>query len=95
VRPAIERVLEGTSTSFAEMEAHYKRRGGTLLHALTGHDPFDFWVGRFYLGAFGVVSLIGIVFGVFFYFYQVWIVEGTFNLLQARIDPPPISAGLR
>lgn len=47
------------------------------------------------MGTFGILSLIGIFFGVTFYFYQVWVVEGTFNLLQARIDPPPISAGLR
>jgi photosynthetic reaction center M subunit/photosynthetic reaction center L subunit len=93
--PVIKRVMEGEQVSFAEMEEQYKKPGGTLMHALFGADPFDFWIGRFYLGTFGVLSLIGIFFGVVFYFYQVWIVEGTFNLLQARIDPPPISAGLR
>jgi photosynthetic reaction center M subunit/photosynthetic reaction center L subunit len=94
-RPAVERVIEGKKTSFLDMEALYKKPGGTLMHAVFGADPFDFWIGRFYLGTFGVLSLIGIFFGVVFYFYQVWIVEGTFNLLQARLDPPPISAGLR
>ncbi len=94
-RPAIERVLEGQPVSFPTMEAYYKRPGGTMLHALIGSDPFDFWVGRYYVGAFGVFSLIGIVFGTIFYFYQAWVVEGAYNLLQARIDPPPISAGLR
>lgn len=77
------------------MENYYKKPGGTMLHALFGADPLDFWIGRFYVGTFGVMSLIGIFFGVSFYFYQVWVVEGTFNLLRARIDPPPISAGLR
>jgi photosynthetic reaction center M subunit/photosynthetic reaction center L subunit len=85
----------GEELSFSEMESMYKKRGGTLLEAAFGADPFDFWIGRFYVGAFGVLSLIGIFFGVTFYFYQVWVVEGTFNLLQARIDPPPVSAGLR
>jgi len=94
-RPAAERALEGESVSFAEMEAQYKKPGGTLMHALFGADPFDFFIGRFYLGTFGVMSLFGIFFGTLFYFYQVFIVEGTYNLLQARIDPPPVSAGLR
>jgi photosynthetic reaction center M subunit/photosynthetic reaction center L subunit len=94
-RPAIERVAEGEPISFRQMENFYKRRGGTLMHALFGADLFDFWIGRFYVGTFGVLSLIGIVFGTIFYFYQAWIVEGAYNILQARIDPPPISAGLR
>lgn len=65
-----------------------------MLEAAFGSDPFDFWFGRFYVGAFGVMSLFGIVLGVFFYFYQAWVVEGAINILQARLDPPPISAGL-
>jgi len=94
-RSAVERVPEGEPVSFDEMEALYKKPGGTLFHAWFGADPFDFWIGRFYVGAFGIVSLIGIVFGTIFYFYQAWIIEGAYNLFQARIDPPPISAGLR
>ena len=94
-RPSVERAMEGESVSFAEMEALYRKPGGTLMHSWFGADPFDFWVGRFYVGTFGVMSLIGIFFGTLLYFYQVWVVEGTFNLLAARLDPPPISAGLR
>ncbi|MCA9973074.1 MAG: hypothetical protein KC425_22805 [Anaerolineales bacterium] len=82
-------------TSFSEVEKSFKKPGGTLMHAVFKADPFDYWIGRFYLGTFGVLSLIGIFFGVTFYLYQAWIVEGTYNLLRARIDPPPISAGLR
>jgi len=93
-RQVIQRVLEGEKVTLLEMEAYYKKPGGTLMHALFGADPFDFWVGRFYVGTFGVLSLFGIFFGVLFYFYQVWVVEGTFNLLAARLDPPPVSAGL-
>lgn len=94
-RLAIERVLEGEPIPFNEMELSYKQPGGTLLHAWFGADPFDFWIGRFYVGFFGIVSLIGIVFGTIFYFYQAWVIEGAYNILQARIDPPPVSAGLR
>ncbi|MCB0159069.1 MAG: hypothetical protein KDD83_13120, partial [Caldilineaceae bacterium] len=94
-RIAVKRVREGKPTPFSEVEAQYKKPGGTLMYALFGHDPFDFWVGRYYVGTFGVLSLIGIFFGVVFYFYQAWIVEGAYNILRARIDPPPVSAGLR
>jgi photosynthetic reaction center M subunit len=94
-RLAIAQAMDGQEIPFSEMERYYKKPGGTLMHAWFGADPFDFWIGRFYLGTFGVMSLIGIFFGVIFYFYQVWVVEGTFNLLQARLDPPAISAGLR
>jgi photosynthetic reaction center M subunit/photosynthetic reaction center L subunit len=93
-RYAAERTLEGQPVSFLDMEEHYKKPGGTLMHSLFGADPFDFWYGRFYVGTFGIISLIGIFFGVIFYFYQAIIVEGAYNLLQARLDPPPISAGL-
>lgn len=94
-RPAVERLAEGEKVPFSVVEQSYKRSGGTLMQALFGADVFDFWIGRFYVGTFGILSLLGIILGVTFYFYQVWVVEGTFNLLQARIDPPPISAGLR
>jgi photosynthetic reaction center M subunit len=94
-RAAIERALEGEVVSFAQVEKAYKKPGGTLVQAMFGADPFDFWLGRFYVGTFGVMSIIGIFFGVTLYLYQAWVVEGVFNLFQARIDPPPISAGLR
>ncbi|NDJ51907.1 MAG: photosynthetic reaction center subunit M [Chloroflexi bacterium] len=94
-RPAVERVMQGEPVPFSVMEEHYKKPGGTMMHALFGADPLDFWVGRFYVGTFGVMSLIGIFFGTFFYLYQAIVVEGAYNLLAARLDPPPISAGLR
>jgi photosynthetic reaction center M subunit/photosynthetic reaction center L subunit len=78
----------------AVVEDYYKRPGGTLIGALFGADPLDFWVGRFYVGFFGAVSVLGIIIGTLFYFYQVVVIEGTYNLLQARIDPPPVSLGL-
>jgi photosynthetic reaction center M subunit/photosynthetic reaction center L subunit len=94
-RPAVERIREGENIPFSEVEKQYKKPGGTILHAVFGADPFDFWIGRFYVGTFGAVSLVGIFFGVAFYLYQAWVVEGAYNILQARIDPPPISNGLR
>ena len=35
-------------------EEKYRVRGGTLI----GGDLFDFWVGAFYVGFFGVTALI-------------------------------------
>ncbi|NJL56199.1 bifunctional photosynthetic reaction center subunit L/M, partial [bacterium] len=88
--------MEGEIVTFAEVEKYYKQPGGTLMHAWFGADPFDFWIGRFYVGTFGVVSMAGAFLGTLFYLYQVYIVEGVrWNILQARLDPPPISNGLR
>jgi photosynthetic reaction center M subunit/photosynthetic reaction center L subunit len=93
-RPVVERTRIGEVATFAEMEALYKKPGKTLLYALFGADPFDVWIGRFYVGFWGIVSLIGIFFGTMFYLYQAYVVEGVANILQARLDPPPISSGL-
>ncbi|MEM7800463.1 MAG: bifunctional photosynthetic reaction center subunit L/M [Chloroflexota bacterium] len=95
LRQVVERTAEGKMITFAEMEAFYKKPGGTLTEMIFGNDPFDYWFGRFYVGTFGVISIFGILFGTFFYLYQAWVVEGSYNLLAARIDPPPISVGLR
>jgi photosynthetic reaction center L subunit len=45
-------------------EGVYRKRGGTLLAGLFGSDPFDFWVGRFYVGLFGAISLGATFFGI-------------------------------
>jgi photosynthetic reaction center M subunit len=79
----------------AVVEDYYKRPGRTLLTAWFGTDPFDFWVGRYYVGFWGVLSVIGIIIGTLFYFYEMVVVEGTYNILQARIDPPALDSGLR
>ncbi len=70
-------------------ERKYRVRGGTLL----GGDLFDFWVGPFYVGFFGITtaffSLVGtllIVWGAS---------QGpTWNLWQINIAPPDLSYGL-
>ncbi|MEO0560538.1 MAG: bifunctional photosynthetic reaction center subunit L/M [Chloroflexota bacterium] len=93
--PVVQRTLIGEPVTFLEMERAYKQKGNTFFTDWFGYDPFDVWVGRFWVGFWGIVSLIGIFFGTLFYFYQAYIVEGVTNILQARLDPPPISAGLR
>ncbi|MBK1653085.1 photosynthetic reaction center subunit L, partial [Halorhodospira halochloris] len=42
-----------------DFERKYRVRGGTLL----GGDLFDFWVGPFYVGFFGVTAIFCAVFG--------------------------------
>ena len=45
-------------------ESVYRKRGGTFLADLLGDDPFDFWVGRFYVGVFGAISVGASIFGI-------------------------------
>ena len=46
-------------------ERKYRVRGGTLV----GGDLFDFWVGPFYVGFFGVVSALAAVLGTLLLVY--------------------------
>ena len=46
-------------------ERKYRVRGGTLI----GGDLFDFWVGPFYVGFFGVTTIFFIFVGVGLIFY--------------------------
>lgn len=66
-------------------ERKYRVRGGTLV----GGDLFDFWVGPFYVGFFGVASVF------FTFFGTVLIVYGaalgpTWNLWLISINPPDV-----
>ncbi len=45
-------------------EPVYRKRGGTFLTDLLGNDPFDFWVGRFYVGIFGALTIGATIFGI-------------------------------
>ena len=71
-------------------EKKYRVRGGTLV----GGDLFDFWVGPFYVGFFGVTT-------VFFAFLGTALIlwgasQGpTWNLWQINIAPPDLKYGLR
>lgn len=92
VRTVDDRVAE--SIPFAIVEEFYKRPGGTLLGRIMGFDPLDFWFGRFYVGFFGLLSMLGIVLGVCFYFAQALLVEKTWNLFAVEFNAPPLSVGL-
>jgi photosynthetic reaction center L subunit len=70
-------------------ERKYRVRGGTLL----GGDLFDFWVGPFYCGFFGVTTIFFAVLGTALLVYGAAI-GPTWNLWQINIAPPDLSYGL-
>ena len=70
-------------------ERKYRVRGGTLV----GGDLFDFWVGPFYVGFFGVTTLFFAALGTLLIFYGASM-EDTWNPWLISIDPPPLSYGL-
>ncbi|MBK5943918.1 photosynthetic reaction center subunit L [Halorhodospira halophila] len=71
-----------------DFEKKYRVRGGTLL----GGDLFDFWIGPFYVGIFGVLTAIFSVLGTVLIIYGAS--QDTFNLWQISIAPPDLSYGL-
>lgn len=83
--------------SLGEIETEYRTPGRSTLDALIGYDPFDFWIGPFYVGFWGVVSWVGILFGSGIYLYTT-LVLGPYNLAQnffaGRLLPPPLNVGL-
>ena len=70
-------------------ERKYRVRGGTLL----GGDLFDFWVGPFYVGFFGVSTIFFATLGTFLIIYGASI-GPTWNIWQISINPPDIEYGL-
>ncbi|MBV6657786.1 MAG: photosynthetic reaction center subunit L [Devosiaceae bacterium] len=67
-------------------ERKYRVRGGTLI----GGDLFDFWVGPFYVGFFGIAGLFFILVGTFLIIYGAS--QGpTWNIWMLSINPPDIS----
>ena len=70
-------------------EKKYRVRGGTLI----GGDLFDFWVGPFYVGFFGVLTAFFASIGTALIVYGAAI-GGTWNLWQINIAPPDLSYGL-
>ncbi|MDE2276705.1 MAG: photosynthetic reaction center subunit L [Burkholderiales bacterium] len=76
--------------SMLSFEKKYRVRGGTLI----GGDLFDFWVGPFYVGFFGVTTAFFSVLGTLLI---VWgASQGpTWNLWQISIAPPDLSYGLK
>lgn len=70
-------------------ERKYRVRGGTLI----GGDLFDFWVGPFYVGFFGVATIFFTFVGVGLILYGVAI-GPTWNIFRLSINPPPLELGL-
>ncbi len=70
-------------------EQKYRVRGGTLL----GGDLFDFWVGPFYVGLFGVSTIFFATLGTLLIIYGAAI-GPTWNIWQIDIAPPDIKYGL-
>ena len=70
-------------------ERKYRVRGGTLV----GGDLFDFWVGPFYVGFFGVLTVFFGLLGTLLIFYGAAL-QGTFNPWTINIAPPDLSYGL-
>ncbi|MBV9777967.1 MAG: photosynthetic reaction center subunit L [Acetobacteraceae bacterium] len=75
--------------SMLSFERRYRVRGGTLVFG----DWFDFWVGPFYVGFFGVTTIFFSAFGTLMILWGAAL-GGTWNLFKITIPPPPISAGL-
>ena len=70
-------------------ERKYRIRGGTLI----GGDLFDFWVGPFYVGFFGVTTAFFAILGTAMILYGAAL-GGTWNVWLIDIQPPPIEYGL-
>ncbi len=70
-------------------EQKYRVRGGTLI----GGDLFDFWVGPFYVGFFGVTTIFCSVLGTALIVYGA-VLQGEANIWRISIAPPDISYGL-
>ena len=70
-------------------ETKYRVRGGTLI----GGDLFDFWVGPFYVGFFGVTTVFFAVLGTVLI---VWgaAIGPTWNIWRISIAPPDLRYGL-
>lgn len=75
--------------SMLSFERKYRVRGGTLI----GGDLFDFWIGPFYVGFFGVTTAIFAILGTALIFYAAAI-GPTWNPWLISINPPDIALGL-
>ena len=70
-------------------ERKYRVRGGTLI----GGDLFDFWVGPFYVGFFGVLTIFFSFLGTGLILYAASL-GPTWNVWQINIAPPDLKYGL-
>ncbi len=70
-------------------ERKYRIAGGTLV----GGQLFDFWVGPFYVGFFGVTTIFFALLGTLLIFWSAAI-GPSWEPFQISIDPPPLKYGL-
>ncbi|MFO7804873.1 MAG: photosynthetic reaction center subunit L [Paracoccaceae bacterium] len=70
-------------------EKKYRVRGGTLV----GGDLFDFWVGPFFVGFFGVTTIFFAALGTLLIFYGAALGD-TWNPWLISINPPSLDVGL-
>ena len=71
-------------------EKKYRVRGGTLF----GGNLFDFWIGPFYIGFFGVTTFFFTIVGTALILIAA--AHGpTFNVWRINIAPPDLDYGLR
>jgi photosynthetic reaction center L subunit len=75
--------------SMLNFEPKYRVAGGTLV----GGELFDFWVGPFYVGFFGVTAAVFSLLGTLLIIYGAAI-GPSWALFKISIDPPDISYGL-
>jgi photosynthetic reaction center L subunit len=75
--------------SMLSFERKYRVRGGTLI----GGDLFDFWMGPFYVGFFGVAGAFFTLLGTALIFWGAAMGD-TWNPWRISIAPPDISYGL-
>ncbi len=71
-------------------EQKYRVRGGTLI----GGDLFDFWIGPFWVGFFGVTCAFFSILGTALIVYGASL-GPTWNIWQISIAPPDLSYGLK
>ena len=70
-------------------ERKYRVRGGTLV----GGDLFDFWVGPFYVGFFGVSAAFFTILGTALIIFGASL-GPTWNIWLISINPPDVKYGL-
>jgi photosynthetic reaction center L subunit len=81
--------MGGFAMAMLSFERKYRVRGGTLI----GGDLFDFWVGPFFVGFFGVTTIFFSAIGTSLIVYGAAI-GPTWNIWQISIAPPDLSYGL-
>ena len=79
----------GPAMAMLSFEKKYRVRGGTLI----GGDLFDFWVGPFYVGFFGVTTIFFSALGTLLIVYGAAL-GPTWNIWQINIAPPDLKYGL-